>query len=400
MLLLFAAAYRLGAGPESLLATQAGMVGAAALPLFYATRRLTGSPVAALGLALAFLLNPSLHRAIDFDLHPELLGFPFVFGASYFLAARRPVISVLAIAPILLLKEDMAVVAAVFGALVWARGGRREGAALFGLSMLWGLAAFFIVMPMLRGGAGDLNGRFHYLTEDTTLATVLPVVAWRGLSQLAGETVPAAASLLAETGGLALLHPAVALAVPSAALNGLADHPQQSRLDLQYVMAPLAMAFVSAALALGDIAHGREIVRRMLPRRAASAAPPVLAAIALAAATAAFLASSPFSPGAARYAPGGAHREIVASALKLIPGDANVSAQNTLVPHLSQRREIFEFPDVREGTEYVIVDATLPITGQSRDAGYDGVLAKLGDWGFREIFDRDGVRVFARDIDR
>lgn len=400
VLLAFAGLYRLGAGPESLLAIQAGMVSAAAIPLFYATRRLTASPIAALALALTFLLNPALHRALDFDLHPELLGFFFVFSALYFLVAGRTVASLLAVAPILLLKEDLAVLAAAFGVLAWMRGHRREGAALVSASIVWAMATVLVVMPMLRAGGSDLNHRFDYLVEDTTLVTLLPLATWRGLSQLVGETLPAAAALVLTTGGLPLLSPAVLLAVPSAALNGLARHSQQSSLDLQYTMAPLSLLFVSMTVALGDLATGKGILRRLLPKANLRLAAPVLGTIALAATAAAFFTSSPYGPGEARYATGAAHRRAIAEALAQIPPDANLSAQNTLVPHLSRRQHIYEFPDVREKTGYVVVDASLPITLQSRDAGYDSVLDRLPGWGFRLVSERDGVRVFARELPR
>lgn len=398
--MLFAGLYRLGAGPEWLLAAQAGLVGAAAVPLFYATRRLARSSVAALLVAVAFLLNPSLHAALDFDVHPELLGFFFVFTALYLLAADRPVASLVAVAPVLLLKEDMAALAAAFGVLVWTRGRRREGLALAGVSIACALATVFVLMPMARGGGSDLNERFQYLIEDTTLVTLVPVVAWRAASHLVAETVPAAMALIGTTGGISLLHPAALLAAPAAVLNGLADHEQQSRLDLQYAVAPLALLFVSAALALGDVARGRGALRRFVPATGGARAVPALAAMAFAAAAIAFFGWSPYAPGRLRDAPAPAHRQVVAEALTLVPDQANVSAQNTLLPHLSHRREIYEFPDVREETEYVIVDATLPITQQSQDAGYDHVLAELPDWGFGVTFDRDGIKVFARSVRR
>ena len=388
VLLIFAGLYRLGAGPESLLVAQSVLVGAAALPLFYAVRRLTGSPFAALCLAATFLLSAPLHAALDFDFHPELMAFFFVFVALYFLAVERPLASVLALAPILLLKEDMTIVLAAFGLLVWMRGHRRVGTGLVAVAAAWTLATLFVLMPMVRGGESDLNERYSYLVEDTTLVTMLPIALWRGIAHLSHETAPALSTLLAGTGGIPLLHPAVLLALPSVVLNGVADHDQQAQLDLQYGVAPLAWLFVAAALGVGAVAHGRSF----LPRTAV----PVIAAAALVAAVAAFVFSSPFGPRNNRYAPNATHREVVREALARIPADAGVTAQNTLLPHLSQRGTIYEFPDVRDSTTYVIVDSSLPITQQSIDAGYSHVLGELTDWRFAEIFNRDGVRVFRR----
>lgn len=390
VLLIFAGFYRLGAGPESLLVAQSALVGAAALPLFYAVRRLTGSPVAAMCLAAAFLLSAPLHAALDFDFHPELMAFFFVFTAFRLLADERPLASALALAPILLLKEDMTVVLATFGLLVWMRGHRREGAGLVLVAAAWAIVTLFVLMPIVRGGESDLNERYAYLAEDTTMVTVLPIALWRGIAHLVHETAPALSTILAGTGGIPLLHPAVLLALPSIILNGGADHDQQAQLDLQYGVAPLAWLFVAAALGVGAVARGRSF----LPRNAAS----VIAAAGLVAAVAMFALSSPFSLRNDRYAPSATHRQVVREALTLIRPEAGVTAQNTLLPHLSQRAIVYEFPDVRASTAYVIVDSSLPITQQSSDAGYDDVLGVLIDWGFAEIFNRDGVRVFERQV--
>jgi hypothetical protein len=70
----------------------------------------------------------------------------------------------------------------------------------------------------------------------------------------------------------------------------------------------------------------------------------------------AFLLSSPlglsFDAGLYRQTQ---HTQVVARALRLIPADASVSAQTGLLPHLSERVEIHEFPDV-EAAAFVAVD--------------------------------------------
>ncbi len=397
VLLIFAGFYRLGGGPETLLAIQTAFVALAAVPLFYATRRLTDMPVVAVGVAISYLVSPALHRALDFDFHPELLSPVFLFTGLYFLSAKRPLAAVLAVAPVLLLKEDMALVALMFGVLVWIRGERMHGAALAASAILWGLSTVFVIMPRVRGGGSDLNERFAYLFADTSFATVLPVAVSRGASHVATETLPALLNLLASGGWVAVLSPAILLALPSALLNGLSDHAQQSRLDLQYGVASFALLFTATALAMGGVAHCRGPIRVVATRKRAALAAYIATTLIVASAAIAFVLSSPYSPRTSRYAPDPAHREVIIAAMRQIPEDAVVSAQNTLLPHLSQRQFIFEFPDVPPRAEWVIVDTTLPITQQATGEGYDRVLGKLAEWGFTEVFSQDGVRVFSRE---
>lgn len=397
ILLLFAGFYRLGGGPETMLLAQSLFAGSAAIPLFYATRRMTGSPVAGLSLSLAYLLNPALHRALDFDFHPEVMAFPFVFGALYFVAARRPWAATTAILPVLLLKEDMAILVLGFAAILWLSQYRKQAWVLGVTGLTWIVVVMFILMPSFRDGPSDLNQRFAYLTRDTEPATLLPVSVWRGMDRLATSTAPGVFELEVTLSGLAVLHPAAMLAAVPAASNGLSDHAEQSRLDLQYAVAPLALSIVAAAYALGDIANGRRLARAV---RGSSSHIRMVAggAALLLVSTASFFASSPYSPLAERKAPEAAHRQAIAIALDQIPAGASVSAQGTLLPHLSQRREVWEFPDLRE-SEYVIVDSSLPVTAQARAAGYESVLSTLPARGYSTIWESRTVRVFRRGTD-
>lgn len=398
VLLVFAGMYRLGAGPETLLIVQTAFAGLAALPLFYATQRMTGRPLVALAISCAYLLNPTLHRALDFDFHPELMAPFWAFLGLYFLAAGRPLAAIIAAAAVLLLKEDMAVVALMFAIVVWAQGWRWHGAALAALAIAWGAATLFVLMPIVRGGESDLNERFSYLFAGTSRWNVVPIAVWRGASHLVDVTLGGGVDLMASGGWIALLSPAVLLAAPSAVLNGLSDHPQQAALDLQYAVASITLLAVAAAFAARDIAGGRILGLTIVARRRAAVAA-AIPALLMATTLTAFALSSPYSPRNPYSGADADHREVIASAMRVIPDDASVSAQNTLLPHLSQRERIYEFPDVPPHAEWVILDASLPVTAQTLESGYDRVLGELESWGFALSFEQAGVRLYSRSVE-
>lgn len=389
ILLVFALAYRMGAGVEVLLVTQALLVGAAALPLFYALRKATGSGVAGLAASTAFLVSAQLHRALDFDFHPELMGFFFVFLALYYLVAGRPVATTFAVLPLLLLKEDMPLIVGAFAVLLFARGCRRHGLALFVVAAAWAGGVVLVVMPWIRGGSGDLPQRYGYLVADSTWWSLVPNVVSRSLQQLWSAPLDALLQVGGSTGFVGLLNPlALLVATPAYLLAALSDHAQQSRLELQYVMATLALAWVAAALGLQRLSEwGR--------RRSRSLVVPAASALVLASSVTMFFVGSPYSPRAGLYAPPAAHRGVVDRALALVLAGVPVSAQNTLLPHLSERKDVFEFPNLHDA-EYVVVDPSLPITAQSRDAGYAHAIEQLPARGFALIFDDDGVQVYRR----
>jgi hypothetical protein len=109
-----------------------------------------------------------------------------------------------------------------------------------------------------------------------------------------------------------------------------------------------------------------------------------------------------------RYFPGGEqtqaeasrvseHDRIAAQALRLIPGNAVVSASNSLGAHLSARKRVLSFPFIQDAT-WVAADETSP--------GYADRLAPLPtavqlswlrrnpEW--RLVFERDGILIFQR----
>jgi hypothetical protein len=89
------------------------------------------------------------------------------------------------------------------------------------------------------------------------------------------------------------------------------------------------------------------------------------------------------------------HDTALAQAISLIPDTAPVSAQSAILPHLSQRRQVYEFPRLADAN-FVIVDSQLPISSQSLREGFHEVLDGLGSKGYREIFAAQSVRVLAR----
>lgn len=395
VLLVFALVYRLGAGNEVLLPTQAFVVAAAALPLYYAVRRATSSGVVGLMMSAGFLLSAPLHRGLDFDFHPELMGYVFVFLAAYFLVADRPVATIAALLPLLLLKEDMPLILAAFAVLLFVRGFRREGSVLLAGVVVYAIAVVVVLMPWIRGGSGDLTERYGYLVADSTWLSLGPHIVSRALEQLWGDPLAGAVRLGASTGFIGLLNPLAALvAAPSVLLATLSDHPQQSRLQLHYAMAPLALSWVAAVLGVERVTKIIWSGRLPLPhgRSLVTAAAGLLV---LGSSVFTFVFWSPYAPGAERRAPDTAHRAILSDALTRIPPDVAVSAQNTILPHLSSREAVFEFPELHNAA-YVIVDPSLPVTDQARQAGYAAAIASLPDRGFELIFDREGVKVFRR----
>ena len=315
VLAVFAGLYRLGAGVESLLIAQDLFVAAAAVPLYLATRSVTGKPLVGAAVVAGYLLNPTLHDGVFFGFHPEMMSLPFLFTALYFLVKERPFAGALSVAPILLLKEDMAIVLVAFAVLMWFRGFRRQGVALGALGVLWFVVIGVFVMAEFRGGgSSDLTRRFDYLVAGSDTLHLLPNALSRGYQHLKDNTLDSAFDILKWQGFLPLLSPFSLLALPSTFANGLSDHWQQSHLQLQYSTATLGLLWTGIVIGLGSLS-------RLRPRWST----PLLgiAAVALLSGSIiGFANHSQFAPGAFDTQLTAAHRNALDEAIALLPPDA------------------------------------------------------------------------------
>jgi hypothetical protein len=116
----------------------------------------------------------------------------------------------------------------------------------------------------------------------------------------------------------------------------------------------------------------------------------------LAAQVAGYVASSPLGGRLVpeRYLPT-PHTNAVSRVLRAVPPDASLSAQSGLLPRLSQRRAVYEFPRL-ENAEWVVIDRKGWHSSQASGAGYERVLSTLPAQGYCRILADDGVELYRR----
>lgn len=400
VLLLFAAVYRVAPRVEVLLLTQAAVAAWAALPLYLAARRVLASATAGCLVAAAYLLAPHLHGAVLFDFHPEVMGTFAIFSACALLVAGRAGWALVAVASLFLLKEDAALAAMGFALIVWFCGYRRHALALLAASALYLVLVVGVVMPTIRGGPGDLQQRYGYLGTDPGSMVVSavhdPALLWAHLTGPAQRR--AVTDLLGTQALLPLAGPAALAAMPLLAANLLSTHPPQHALTLHYPVLPFALLLVATVLGAGGLLHSSRLARvwgwRTLPRERRAL---VLAGAVLLAEGVGWLGGSALGPrrfAVDRYR-ATPHTAAVQRVLALVPAGASVSAHSGLLPHLSQRRDVWEFPRLVDAA-YVVIDRTTDPSQQSADAGYGATAASLPQRGYCLVTEDDGVVLFRR----
>jgi len=402
ILLLYALVYRVKADVELLLVSQVAIGVLAAVPLFLAARTLLKSAPAALLVATAFLIAPQFGNAMLFDFHPEVMAVASIFATFALLAERKATWALLPLASAFLLKEDAALVAVGMAWAFWLYGYRRHAGGVVLASAVYFVLVTSVVMPHARGTDGGPQARWDYL-GDSGPGIVKGALLHpdRVLNHLDQDTPRhAIASLVAGQGGLLLAGPAVLVVVPLTAAHLLSTHDAEMGLHLHYGILPLALAFVASTMGITYLSFGRRSagLRRALhldSRRA----PLAFAGLLLVAQLAAAVLSGPFglrwNPSHYQQTP---HDFAVRQAISLVPPEASLAAQSGLLPHVSQRRQVWEFPPAFNA-DYVLIDHLTwwQVHGPpSPELNYFVASANLPHTGYCLVHEVDGVQLWSR----
>ena len=139
------------------------------------------------------------------------------------------------------------------------------------------------------------------------------------------------------------------------------DSDAEMQLHLHYGALPFGLAFLASTFGIAALVRARPVVpvwnRLHVSERQR---PVVLASLLLAAQLTATVISGPFGLNLqlSHFTRTDAHTAAIREVIELIPPRASVAAQSGLLPHVSQRREVWEFPPAF-GAQYVLLDVDL-----------------------------------------
>lgn len=332
-LVLLTPLYWLGLGVPGLLAAQS--VGLAlAAPALYALARALGASAAVASIpALAWLVCPWVASVNLFEFRPTAF-MPVLLVLSVLGGLQRRDVLLWATAILAMsLKEDVALTYLVLGFLLAYHGRRRVGAILAGVSAVWFVVASWVIHALsgsydafgqrFAGDRGDSVGEALVWSLEHPLET---------LSDIGSQSVLGLVALFLSTGGLALLAPSwLLLSAPSALYNALSAYTPQHDLVHHYHLGTLVGLFVAAAVGVTRLGS--------LGKRGRLAVVAALGTAAVVAVAGGIRVHANPGEGATL------HRAAAERALDAIPPDAPVAAVLPMLPHLSQRKEIYTLPE-------------------------------------------------------
>lgn len=416
-------------GPKTLQVVQTVIVALGAYPAFWLARLRLRSEWAAVGIAVLYLLYPGLQQATVFDFHAVTLTAAFLMFTLYFMYTRRTVwlfvFALLAIA----CKEELSGVIALYGlwSIIFQRRWR-TGLALMLIGVAWFAIITYGIYPAFSPtGKPLLIGRYASLGNGPVEIFKNVVLHPRSFLHnyvLEHDRFNYLKSLFVPTGYLLLLAPWIwLLALPTLAVNMLSSNPTMYSGMFQYnaEMVPvLIFATIEAFVLILWLAQ--RITARLSARNGVEhkLSPASISGAGwqsrrwlysglLALLTCLVLLSSirsdyffhgnmPFSQSF--HWPQTTQHDLLGQRIaSMIPSDASVSAQTMLVPHISQRARIYQFPYAKDVADYIFVDVTGDIYPyyDAIDYAYD-VKTLWADGKHQVVTAQDGYLLLKRSV--
>lgn len=354
-------------GPYGLVLVETTAVAAGVVPLTRIALR-HASPAIAVTLAAAWLLHPATWYAVMFPVHPTTLIAPLLLALLDAADLRRWGWVTAWATLALLCKEDVGFFLAGIG--LWlavvdlpARGGttggaRLAGGALAASGLVAGLLCAGVLVPAFRGSASHMF----------ELAPALRDGGWVNPARVFGVVVDSPEKIrmiLTNLGGFAflpLLDPLALALAPFFAERLLGSNPNHVLGTFHYGGPALAVLAVATARASGRL--------RRIASASRSGGVDLLVPVAitlglvcshLALKGTAGRTDAPPSTWALMTQVTEGHSSALDAAVALIPADASVLAQDTLVARLADRERVSILTRQPPGrSEYVLVDTSLP----------------------------------------
>jgi uncharacterized membrane protein len=382
ILLLLAPFYRLGAGPIFLLFVQVLSQASGAIAIYLLARNLLRSRWVAVALAGVLLLNPTYQWLPWEFFHPDALAIGPLLFAYWAARTGRWRWFVVAAALAVACKEDVALAMVVLGVIVFFRGNRRIGAVTAAASAGWFVIATRVLIPW-RNGIGPFYDTFFesYLGDDP-LEVPFRALAHPGKTYdlaTAGDRQAWYWKMWAPWGFLPFLDlRAFAIGAPMIAVNVLTSFPAARDYRFHYASIVIVGSAVATVEAIGWLSRRRDVVSSAVARTV------VVAGLVLVAALCSYAwGTAPYSRG---YEKGtwpllfDPRVRVKADAVREIPSRASVSAAYDIVPHLTHREKVYEFPvpwcninwgvrgehlDNPAGVDWLLIDVRLQNTHDS-----------------------------------
>lgn len=341
ILILLAPFYLIWSDPRMLLLMQTIILSLGALFVFLIAKNVLKNKNIALALSISYLLNPGVELSNLYDFHGVVLATTFLLGAFYFLQKKSygPFILFLTLGAIT--KEQVWVVAAIFGLYVfWTYKKRLLGFIIFFTSLMFFYYLIWKGIPTARGGEHfALTYYSEFGDSPTRVIANLIFSPMKTISTLANaERITYLYQVISPLGFLSLLSPLYLIfATGDFAINLLSNNAQLHQIYYQYTAVITPFIFISSIF-------GIKFLLNRFPQVPAHMFTAYIILWALLSAY--FFGPLPGAqnPNLDMITVKKDHSEEVNIFLKNIPHDKKVAATNNIGAHVTQRKYVYTIP--------------------------------------------------------
>jgi uncharacterized membrane protein len=344
---LFAPFYWLGAGPEFLYIVQNVSIALGALPVYLIAKNRLGTPWMGLIFATAYLLYAPTQWISWINFHPEALVItPFLFAWYFFLRRWRGWYWV-AIGVVLIMREDAALAVTMLGIVILiatrhSNTRRADVRMAIGTTLLgafWYLVSSKVVIPHFNEGQPPFFLSWFFAHYGGSFGGIVETIV-RHPDRLVSDAIqPDRIRFYRDLGlplaGLAILSPLHLLMAAPTMLASIISSSQFARqIQYQYtsvMIAPILIASIEGARRLWRFTRWRAVI--------------VLTLLACAYVSNVAWSPSPIGNAYGVWRRNDAHAEALRNAVEVVPDGASVSSSFNIGPHLSRRRESYDWPN-------------------------------------------------------
>ncbi|MBI5467331.1 MAG: DUF2079 domain-containing protein [Candidatus Kerfeldbacteria bacterium] len=394
--------YALWPDPRVPIVLQVVFVASGAIPLYWLARSRLGDWRGA-GVAIAYLLYPTLQWALIFDVHAVILAMPLLLWAWWAMKQKRWWLYGVTAALAILGKEEVGLVVAAMGLYwVWRRGYRVAALASLVVGLGWSILMVGWAIPQARQAPGHFALGYFSDFGDSYTAILKHMITQplRVLGDVVdGGTFSLLRALFSPLALLPLLGwPVLLVAGPEFAINLLSSNPNQQTIFFQYMAAIVPFIFIATVDGWSTLRawlathHGRWTQVQL--RRALD--------IGL---IGCFLAGvwiwSPL-PGTRHHGdairvfiPSPYRQDVALVQRQLLPAD-RVATTNNLAPQFSRRELIWSFPNNLEQADAVVILAGGPYDVITTAQLLDEIKTLAADPRWKVIHHHDAFWYFRR----
>jgi uncharacterized membrane protein len=337
ILILLSPIYWIWADIRALLILQSLVLALGAVPIYLISKDKLKSGRISLAFAASYLLYAPLENVNLWHFHPDALATTFLLFAFYFMTKKKNILYFVFAFLALLCKEEFTLVVLLLGAYVFIKYDKKAGITTILMAMIWLIISMKVILPYYNGVGYyrmSMGYKVNWMGAVFNNPNEFPGLIFSRL--FTKEDAVYMFQLLSPVAFLSIASPYIlAISSPILLVNMISGSYMQT-INYQYTSSITPFIFISSI-------YGASRLLKVLNFEKKETYLAVLLVVAAIFANY-NMGLSPVSKNPPRYVVSDSEITI-GEALEIIPNNAVVSAAPFLVPHLTHREFIYEFPN-------------------------------------------------------